>query len=108
MTVTVGLRMEYERGATERYNRAISYFDPKLELPISAAAQAAYARNPMPELPVSQFVVKRWIGLHRARTAVPRELWRSELMWLPEFRRLGRLYDENWWCVADTARITTR
>ena len=48
LTLTLGLRMEYERGATERYNRAIAYFDPNLELPISAAAQAAYARNPIP------------------------------------------------------------
>ena len=82
VTVTFGLRMEYERGATERYNRAISYFDPKLELPISAAAQAAYARNPIPELPASQFVV-RGGSVYAGENGVPRELWRSELMWLP-------------------------
>jgi Carboxypeptidase regulatory-like domain len=58
LTITLGMRMEYERGATERYNRAISYFDPSLELPISAAAEAAYARNPIPELPASEFVVR--------------------------------------------------
>ena len=51
LTLTLGLRLEYERGATERYDRAISYFDPNLELPISAAAQAAYARNPHPGAP---------------------------------------------------------
>ena len=28
LTLTLGLRMEYERGATERYDRALSYFDP--------------------------------------------------------------------------------
>ncbi len=27
-TLTLSLRMEYERGATERYNRALSCFDP--------------------------------------------------------------------------------
>ncbi len=58
LTLTLGLRMEYEMGPKERYNRALSYFDPELILPISAGAQAAYARNPMPELPASQFVVK--------------------------------------------------
>jgi hypothetical protein len=82
LTVTLGLRMEYERGATERYNRALSYFDPNLELPISAAAQAAYARNPLPELPASQFVV-RGGTVYAGRDGVPRELWQSELMWLP-------------------------
>ena len=58
LTLTLGLRMEYERGATERYDRALSSFDPDLELPISAAAEAAYARNPIPELPASDFVVR--------------------------------------------------
>ena len=58
LTLTLGLRMEYERGPTERYNRALSYFDPNLELPITAAAQAAYARNPLPEVPASQFIVQ--------------------------------------------------
>jgi hypothetical protein len=82
LTLTMGLRMEYERGATERYNRALSYFDPNLELPISAAAQAAYARNPVPELPASQFVV-RGGSVYAGQNGAPRELWRSELMYLP-------------------------
>ena len=69
-------------GATERYNRALSYFDPNLELPITAAAEAAYARNPVPELPASQFKV-RGGSVYAGRNGVPRELWQSELMWLP-------------------------
>ena len=73
----------------KRYNRALSYFDPNLELPISAAAQAAYARNPIPELPASQFKV-RGGSVYAGRNGVPRELWQSELMWLPAFRPLGR------------------
>jgi hypothetical protein len=82
VTLTLGLRMEYERGATERYNRAIAYYDPNITLPISAAAQAAYARNPLPELPASQFVV-RGGSLYAGQGGAPRELWRSELMYLP-------------------------
>lgn len=91
LTVTLGLRAEYERGATERYNRAISYFDPNVTLPISAAAQAAYARNPLPELPASQFVVKGG-SVYAGRNGVPRELWQSELMWLP---RLSAAWQVN-------------
>ncbi|MBL8223322.1 MAG: hypothetical protein JNL62_29080, partial [Bryobacterales bacterium] len=67
---------------------AIGYFDPNLELPISAAAQAAYARNPLPELPASQFVV-RGGSVYTGVNGAPRELWRSELMWLP---RLSAAY----------------
>jgi hypothetical protein len=82
LTLTLGLRLEYERGATERYDRALASFDPNLELPISAAAEAAYARNPIPELPASEFVV-RGGPVYAGRTGAPRELWQSELMWLP-------------------------
>lgn len=91
LTLTFGLRIEYERGPTERYNRAVGYFDPNLELPISAAAQAAYARNPLAELPASQFIV-RGGSVYTGVNGAPRELWRSELMWLP---RLSAAYQVN-------------
>jgi len=82
LTVTLGLRMEYEQGPTERYNRAIAYYDPNLTLPITAAAQAAYARSPLPEVPASQFAVKGG-SVYAGVGGVDRRLWASELMWLP-------------------------
>jgi hypothetical protein len=82
VTVTLGLRMEFEQGPTERYDRAIAYYDPDLVLPIAAAAQAAYARNPLPELPASQFTVKGG-SVYAGKNGVDRRLWKSELMWLP-------------------------
>jgi hypothetical protein len=90
LTLTFGLRVEYELGARERYNRALSYFDPELPLPISAAAQAAYARNPLPELPASQFVVKGGT-VYAGRNGVPERLWRNELMWLPRLSAAWQL-----------------
>ncbi len=82
LTVTLGLRMEFEQGPTERYDRAIAYYDPNLTLPISAAAQAAYARNPLPELPASQFQVKGG-SVYAGQNGASRRLWASELMLLP-------------------------
>ena len=82
LSLTLGLRMEYEQGPTERYDRAIAYFDPNLALPIAAAAQAAYARNPLPEVPASQFLVKGG-SVYAGKNGVDRRLWKSELMWLP-------------------------
>ena len=82
ITLTLGLRAEYEKGPTERYNRAITSFDPTLALPISTAAQAAYARNPLTEVPASQFVVKGG-NLYAGVNGAGRQLWRNELMWLP-------------------------
>ena len=82
VTVTVGLRLEFEMGARERYDRAVAYFDPGAELPIAAAAQAAYAANPVPELPPSQFVI-RGGPVYAGRGGVSSRLWRNEVMWLP-------------------------
>jgi hypothetical protein len=58
LTLNLGLRGEYETGPTERYNRMIGAFDSSATLPISQAAQAAYARSPIPELAAGSFVVK--------------------------------------------------
>jgi hypothetical protein len=93
LTLTLGLRMEYEQGPTERYNRALSYFDPNMELPITAAAQAAYARNPIPELPASQFIVKGG-SVYTGQNGVSRRLWRSELMWLPRLSAAWQLHQK--------------
>jgi hypothetical protein len=90
LTLTLGLRMEYEKGPTERYNRALTYFDPSLTLPITAAAQAAYARNPLPELPASAFVVKGG-SVYAGKDGVDRKLWQNELMWLPRLSAAWQL-----------------
>ena len=55
--MNIGLRMEYEFGLKERYNRLIAGFNPTVVTPISALAQAAYASNPIPELAASSFSV---------------------------------------------------
>lgn len=88
LTLNLGLRMEYERGATERYNRMIGNFDPNYVPPFARVAEAAYARNPIPELPVSQFKV---IGgnTYPGTGGAPRNLYKNELMWLP---RIGVAY----------------
>ena len=44
LTLNLGLRWDYERPVTERYNRMTSDFDPTAINPISASAQAAYAQ----------------------------------------------------------------
>ncbi len=50
LTLNIGLRAEHETGTTERYNRSVNGFDEASASPIAAAAQAAYTRNPIPEL----------------------------------------------------------
>ena len=54
-TLNVGLRYEKEWPMTERFNRLNGQFDFTTPNPIEAQARANYARNPIAELPVSDF-----------------------------------------------------
>ena len=58
VTLNVGLRFEYETGVREKNDQLMLGFDPNAEVAIAQLAEAAYARNPIPELPVSAFDVK--------------------------------------------------
>jgi len=56
LRLQLGLRYESEGGIRERHNRGIAAaFIPSLEQPFTPFARAAYAANPIPELPASQF-----------------------------------------------------
>ncbi len=75
LTVNLGLRMEYESPVTERFDRSVTQFSTAAS-PISAAAIANYARNPIPQLPVSDFKVNG--GLTFANVGGnSREFWSS-------------------------------
>jgi hypothetical protein len=55
LTLNFGLRYELEGAMTERFNRTVRGYDFSTPSPLQAAAQANYARNPIAELPASQF-----------------------------------------------------
>src|SRR5262245_16923102 len=54
----VNRRLEINNGMNEAQNRNLAGFDTTSANPIEAAALAAYALNPIPEIPVSAFKVK--------------------------------------------------
>jgi len=91
LTLDFGLRLEWEGGRYERYNRVINDFEPSLTLPITTAAQAAYAASPVPELAASAFRVtggSTYPGLDgRGKSLQP-----GEWMWMP---RAGFAYQLN-------------
>lgn len=89
LTVNFGLRIEHELGLRERFQRAVATFDPNAQLPITAAAQAAYAGSPVPELPASQFTVKGG-SVYASQTANGR-LWENSVAWLPRLSVAYRL-----------------
>ena len=55
LTVNLGVRFDHDGAYTEKYGRTVSGFDPTAVLPITAAAQVAYAKSPISQLPVSAF-----------------------------------------------------
>ena len=73
LTLNLGLRWEIEDPMTEAQGRYVSGFDFNTPPPIAASAQAAYARNPIPEVPVSQFAVRG--GLLYPDTGGPHAAW---------------------------------
>jgi hypothetical protein len=82
LTLTLSLRTEFEQGATERFNRMIIDYDKNAVLPISAAAEAAYASKPIPELAPSDFHV-RGGAVYAGTSGAPGRAWASQFMWLP-------------------------
>ncbi len=58
LTVNLGLRYEFEGATTDSENRNVRGFDPAATLGITSAAEAAYAANPIPQLPASAFTVR--------------------------------------------------
>jgi len=58
LTLNLGLRFDHDFPLYERHNRAISGFDTSVSTPITAAAESAYANNPIPQIPAAQFKVR--------------------------------------------------
>ena len=71
LTLNFGLRWEHEIPVSERYDRLVNGFNPTAVNSVSAAAAAAYAKNPNPLVPASQFTALG--GLTFANSSNPYE-----------------------------------
>ncbi len=80
LTLNLGLRMEFEQGGKERFDRALAGFDPSVKLPISDGAESAYRRNPIAELSA---ITVRGGSLYAGKQGASRKFTKDELMWLP-------------------------
>jgi hypothetical protein len=83
LTLELGLRYEYEGSIRERFNRGLRDFDFNAQLPFTSAAQAAYARNPLPEVSAAHGELRggsNYLGVNTAET-----LTRPVHNWMPRF-----------------------
>jgi hypothetical protein len=56
LTLNLGLRWEKDTPTTESHDRQSIGFDPTATNQVTAPAEAAYAKSPLPQLPVSAFL----------------------------------------------------
>ncbi len=77
VTINLGLRYDLDTPMTERYNRSVSNYDFTTPNPESARVIANYARNPLPELPVSQFKLNGGL-LFAGAGGLSRQLWSAD------------------------------
>ncbi len=77
LTLNLGVRWEVEEALSESEGRYVSGFDYATSLPIESAVLANYARNPIAEIPVSQFPVRG--GLLYPDTGGPEKAWTRNL-----------------------------
>lgn len=77
LTLNLGLRYEYEKPVSERYNRSIRDFDFSTPSPIAQQAIANYARNPIPQVPLSIFKPTGGL-LFAGAGSQPRQLWDAD------------------------------
>jgi hypothetical protein len=83
LTLNLGLRAEYEGSIKERFDRGLRDFDFDAQVPIAAAAQAAYAASPLPERAPSDFLVRG--GTNYLGAGVPRTRTDPTFRLLPRF-----------------------
>ena len=91
LTVNYGLRVEWEDGVAEDDGRLIAGFDPNAPLAISSAVQAAYARNPLPQLPASSFQVVGGPTYQNASSTGA--TWKPETMLMPRVSMAYKISD---------------
>jgi hypothetical protein len=94
LTISPGLRYEYEAGIKEAKNRVITGFDPNATLTITPLAQSAYAKNPIPQVAVSDF---RVLGgsVYATAPGASKTTWKGETMWMPRFSAGYKLGDKT-------------
>jgi hypothetical protein len=82
ITLNFGLRNEYETGLTDQNDQMLIGFDPNADVAIAQLAEAAYARNPIPQLAPSAFDVSGGT-VYAGDSGQTGLSWGGQSMWMP-------------------------
>ena len=93
LTISPGFRFEYQDGITEAEDRLITGFDPNATLAITQGAEAAYARSPIPQVPINQFSVKG--GAVYATAPDASRTWQGQALFMPRVSAGYKLDDKT-------------
>lgn len=93
LTISPGFRFEYEDGIREAEDRLITGFDPGATLAITQGAEAAYARSPIPQVPVGQFTARG--GAVYASAPGASRTWQGQALFMPRISAGYKLGDRT-------------
>ena len=108
LTINAGLRYEYENGIKEKSGNMLVGFDPTATNSITALAAAAYAKNPIPQLAVSDFQA---LGAAVYAPNANATTWKGQSMYEPRLGATYKLTDKTvvkggWGLYYDTLNAT--
>jgi len=89
LTLNLGVRLDFERPTTERFDRTAIGYDFFAPNPIQEAARANYARAPIPEIPAASFRTTGGL-IFAGAGGNPRGLWNTD--WNNLAPRIGVAY----------------
>ena len=94
LTLNAGLRFEWENGIREDGDAQVVGFDPDATVAITGMAEAAYAANPIAQVPASQFKV-RGGSLYADSPGQDGRSWKPEALWMPRVSLAYKLGDKT-------------
>ena len=108
LTINAGLRYEFENGIKEKDGQMLVGFDPNATNSITALAEAAYAKNPIPQVPASAFHA---LGAAVYAPNAGTTTWKGQSMYEPRIGATYKLGDKTvlkggWGLYYDTLNAT--
>lgn len=71
LTLNLGLRFDHDTPYAETYGRTVNGFNGSAPSPIAQAALAAYAKNPLPQIPANAFAVNGGLTFPETSNGAP-------------------------------------